>query len=399
MKGIVEVLCKNVEPRPLRRNSFALTALVLLGLLGSQPAQSQTLTVLYSFHSCCTDGFFPSAGVILDSAGNLYGTTLDGGPAKWGTVFKVAAPRKETILYSFGGGVVGKSPSGGVTRDSAGNLYGETSSGGASGYGEVFKVDAGGRETVVYSFRGGVDGGSPYGGLAIDSSLNLYGTTLGGGPSAAGTVFKVNQSGKETTLYTFTGGTGGVDGASPLAGVIRDAAGNLYGTTSAGGGPNNCGTVFKVDPSGNETILHAFTGGADGRDPDGGLVRDSAGNLYGTTLGGGNGNVFKIDTAGNLTVLHSFGSPPDGEYPQGNLLLDSAGNLYGTTNIGGEYNWGTVFKVDPTGNETVLYSFTGGKDGKYPTNVTLIRDAAGNLYGTTQQGGTFGHGVVFKLKP
>jgi uncharacterized repeat protein (TIGR03803 family) len=157
--------------------------------------------------------------------------------------------------------------------------------------------------------------------------------------------------------------------------------------------------VFKIDAAGNETILHAFAGGADGQDPDGGLVRDSAGNLYGTTLGGGNGNVFKIDTAGNLTVLHSFGSPPDGGYPQGNLLLDSAGNLYGTTNIGGEYTWGTVFKIDPTGNETVLYSFTGGKDGKYPTNVTLIRDAAGNLYGTTQQGGTFGRGVVFKLKP
>src|SRR5258708_7151073 len=149
MKGIFEPVCRNAKA-PSRRGSCTLSTLFLLSLLGSQPAQSQTLTVLYSFHSCCTDGFFPSAGVALDSAGNLYGTTLDGGPSKWGTVFKLTAPRKETILYSFSGGTDGKSPSGGVTRDASDNLYGVTSSGGAHGYGAVFKVGTSGKEAVLY---------------------------------------------------------------------------------------------------------------------------------------------------------------------------------------------------------------------------------------------------------
>jgi uncharacterized repeat protein (TIGR03803 family) len=400
MKRIIEVFRSNAGPyKELLRANFVASAVALLGLLASQPAQAQTLTVLYSFGACCADGFLPSAGVIRDSGGNLYGTTADGGPSKWGTVFKISAHHEETILYSFTGGVDGASPYGGLVRDAAGNLYGTTTLGGAHGYGTVFKVDATGKESVLYSFMGGTDGGGPYGSLAMDASGNFYGTTSGGGTSAAGTVFKLSRRGKENVLYTFTGGTGGTDGASPLAGVTLDPAGNLYGTTSAGGGPNNYGTVFKIDTGGNETVLHAFAGGADGQDPEGGLVRDFAGNLYGTTnVGGGDGNVFKIDAAGNYSVLFNF-NQTDGQYPSGGLLRDSAGNLYGTTIFGGEYNWGTVFKLDTMGNETVLYSFTGGKDGKYPTGVTLIRDASGNLFGTTQQGGSMSNGVVFKLKP
>lgn len=376
---------------------FALVILSLLfGSLVVQPLFAQTLTVLYSFGPCCADGQLPSAGVILHS-GTLYGTTLNGGPSKWGTVFKLTSRRKETLLYSFTGGTDGRSPSGGLVRDSAGNLYGTTSSGGAFGFGAVYKIDATGQETVLHDFAGGTDGGGPYGSLFLDASGNLYGTTSGGGPSAAGTVFKLDHTGKESVLYAFTGGS---DGATPVAGVIRDAAGNIYGTTAAGGGSNNYGTVFKVDTTGKETVLHAFAGGTDGEFPQGGLVRDASGSLYGTTAAGGasNGTVFKLDASGNETVLHRF-TFTDGDGPAGSLIGDSAGNLYGTTIRGGEYNWGTVYKVDPSGNETVLYSFTGGKDGKYPTGVTLIEDAAGNLYGTTQQGGSYGNGVVFKLKP
>jgi uncharacterized repeat protein (TIGR03803 family) len=178
---------------------------------------------------------------------------------------------------------------------------------------------------------------------------------------------------------------------------VRDSAGNLYGTTVAGG-TANIGTVFKLDPTGKETILHSFT--TDGFFPEGGLVRDAAGNLYGTTGYGvaGYGNVFKLDTHAALTVLHEF-TGTDGQYPIGSLIRDSAGNLYGTTSYGGQYSFGVVFKVDSAGNETVLHSFTGGNDGKYSTVGPLVRDAAGNLYGTTTLGGSANNGVLYKLTP
>jgi uncharacterized repeat protein (TIGR03803 family) len=234
--------------------------------------------------------------------------------------------------------------------------------------------------------------------LIGDSAGNLYGTTESGGASGAGVVFKLNKTG-ETVLYSFTGGA---DGWSPVAGLIRDSAGNLYGTTFGGGarfGESGSGVVFKLDTTGTETVLYSFTGGADGGSPAAGLIRDSAGNLYGTTeLGGvsGAGVVFKLDTTGTETVLHSF-TGPGGENPYAGLIADSAGNLYGTTYGGGASGSGVVFKLDTTGTETVLYSFTGGADGGSPV-AGLIRDSAGNLYGTTYEGGTSDAGVVFKLE-
>jgi uncharacterized repeat protein (TIGR03803 family) len=282
----------------------------------------------------------------------------------------------------------------------------------------VYKLDTLGKETVLYSFTGGADGGTPYAGAILDSSGNLYGTATFGGATGAGVVYKINTAGQETVLYSFTGGT---YGGNPYgAGVIFDAAGNLYGTTTFGPGTFGPGVVYKLSPSGQETVLYTFcslSGCADGLYPGAGVIRDSAGNLYGTTEDGGDsacygsgcGVVFKLDSSGQETALYAFTGGADGGqqfygYFSAGLIRDPAGNLYGTTFQGGEgacvntYACGVVFKVNPSGQETVLYTFTGGADGGNPY-AGLIGDSAGNLYGTTYSGGEHNGGVVFKLKP
>jgi uncharacterized repeat protein (TIGR03803 family) len=351
-------------------------------------------TVLYSFTGGA-DGSSPNS-LILDSAGNLYGTTTNGGGASnAGVVFKVDASGNETVLYSFTGGADGGNPYGGVVRDSAGNLYGVTGSGG-TGTGVVFRVDPKGHETVLYTFTGGADGAYPN--PVILSGGNLYGTTTnGGGASNAGVVFKVDMSGNETVLYSFTGAN---DGAYSSAGVIRDSAGNLYGTTSAGGA-SNAGVVFKVDPAGHETVLYSFTGGADGASPLAGVIRDPAGNLYGTAAFGGTaalGVVFKVDKSGNETVLHTFKRGPYGNQPDtAGVIRDSEGNLFGTAAFNGAGGQGTVYKLDTNGNATVLYSFPGTTDGQHPYNGGLIFASDGQLYGTGSLGGKSGAGVLYQL--
>jgi uncharacterized repeat protein (TIGR03803 family) len=328
-----------------------------------------------------------------------------------------------TVLYSFKFGVTdGQSPYAGLVRDAAGNLYGTTLYGGSSsncsgGCGTVFKLDTTGKETLLHSFEGPpADGANPFASLVRDAAGNLYGTTLRGGASDFGTVFKLDTTGTETVLHSFVGSP--TDGQYPRGGLVRDSAGNLYGTTSNGGSSSNCsggcGTVFKLDTTGTEIVLHSFVGlPTDGANPFAGLLRDAAGNLYGTTAYGGSkhahfcafgcGTVFKLDTTGKETVLHSFmgAATDDGALPEADLVQDAAGNLYGTTFTGGDspcyegYGCGTVFELDATGKEIVLHSFA-WKDGASPDAV-LIRDAAGNLYGTTSTGGAFGWGTVFKL--
>ena len=219
-------------------------------------------------------------------------------------------------------------------------------------------------ETVLHSFNPYAQGAYPQANLYIGLDGKFYGTTSNGGTGGAGVVFKVDQGGHQSVLYNFTGGA---DGGGSFADVIQDWAGNLYGTT-AYGGTGGVGVVFKVDPRGHETVLHSFTGGADGGYSYAGLIQDWAGNLYGTASSGGSagaGVVFKIDPRGRYTVLYSFTGGADGAYPYG-LIQDLAGNLYGTTSDGGADGAGVVFKLDRRGNETVLYSFTGGADGGYP---------------------------------
>jgi len=382
----------------------------------TQLAHGQTLTTLYSFSGA--NGRGPQAGVVRDTAGNLYGTTYSGGGScGCGTVFKLNAAGKLQLLHSFTYWPDGSFPVAPLIRDAAGNLYGTAASGGdfnscQGNCGTVFKVDAAGRFTVLYSFSGSPDGELPNsGGLIRDANGNLYGMTeLGGDTSCfnglgCGTVFKLDASNHETVLYRFT--ATGAEGNNPAGGLIRDAAGNLFGTTSAGGDPAcysgyGCGALFKLDTTGKVTVLHSFTGPPDGNTPSTSVVQVGS-NLYGTTGSGGSGlglwgTVFKFDKSGNETVLYSFaGGAADGSGPGAALISDAAGNLYGTTVGGGTFDAGTVFMLDKTGKESLLHSFT-RSDGWLP-EASLIRDAAGNLYGTTFKGGAHRNGTIFKITP
>jgi uncharacterized repeat protein (TIGR03803 family) len=381
--------------------TLALTAALLLA--AAHPLHGQSETVLHSFGKG-TDGNTPLAAPVLDTEGNLYGTTINGGTYTQGTVYKVTPSGTETILHSFDvNGHDGADPAGGLVRDTKGNLYGTAEGGGTDGCGAVFELTASGTETILYSFEvNGTDGCFPIAGLVRDTKGNLYGTTEFGGvnPCSAencGTVFELTSSGRETILHNFE--NNGTDGNFPVSGLVRDTKGNLYGTT-ASGGTYDLGTVFELTPSGTETILHSFGQGKDGTNPRAGLILDTKGNLYGTTANGGTynlGTVFELTLSRKEKVLHNFGKGKDGTNPLASLLFDTKGNLYGTTANGGAYNLGTVFELAPSGTETILYSFGGNPtDGYYP-GAPLVFDTKGNLYGTTEVGGAYGYGTVFKV--
>jgi uncharacterized repeat protein (TIGR03803 family) len=276
---------------------------------------------------------------------------------------------------------------------------------GAFGHAQIYRA--------MHQFTGGTDGGSPSAGVILDTQGSMYSTT--GATGSCGILFKVDSNGNQTILYSFP--KDGSGGCGPQTGVVRDSAGNFYGTTAAGGVGNcsdgeGCGVVFKIDASGNETILHAFTGYPEDGELPMYVVLGRDGTIYGTTYTGGThywGTVFKIDTSGNETILHNF-DLEDGAWPYGKLFLGPTGNLYGTTYRGGSYRncdgleCGVVFKPDPEGNETVLYNFQGKADGGNP--FAGVIEANGTFYGTTDTGGsfaktcgyTFGCGTLFALK-
>lgn len=376
-------------------------------------------SVLHDFCSqrYCTDGEYPTAALIADKKGNLYSTTFGGGHDDGncmqqaligcGTVFKITPDGKETVLYAFLGGADGQYPYAGLVMDGKGNLYGTTTAGGNQG--TVFRIAPDGTETILHAFTGGSDGGTPEAGLILDDSGNLYGTTRWGGVGRTwGTVFKLAPDGTETVLYSFCAPSACNDGSDPEGGLVADASGNFFGTTKRGGA-NDGGVVFKLAPNGTETKLYDFcsqTVCADGGGPLADLVVDKKANLYGTTHGGGTydeGTVFKLATDGTETVLHSFTGGTDGGGPYGGVIFDTKGNLYGTAALGGAYGFGNVFKLSPGGTETVLYSFTHGKDGSQPNAAPLL-DGHGNLYGTADYGAKTschnkqGCGTVFRLK-
>jgi uncharacterized repeat protein (TIGR03803 family) len=323
-----------------------------------------------------------------------------------------------TVLYSFAGYPTdGAGPGAGLLMDASGNLYGTTSFGGkvngahcgSSGYigcGTVFKLDTSGVESVLHNFTG-ADGTTPRANLIMDANGSLYGTTAfggnlqdcgGNGLTGCGVVFRLSGE-KDTVLHRFTGGA---DGASPQAGLVMDASGALYGTALEGGSVGG-GVVFKLVGK-KETVLHSFTGGKDGDGPASGLLLDATGNLYGTDVAGGDtdcdypdgcGVVFKL-SGRHLSVLHSFKGTPDGAEPIAGVIMDPAGNLYGTTNDGGtQGNLGTVFEVTQAGKESVVYRFRLEQNGFSPGG--LVRDEQGNLYGTTGEGGLYGYGVVYEI--
>lgn len=398
--------------------------LLLLFFLGAMATSSaQTYTVLYSFTGGA-DGAAPIGGLVVDPSGNLYGTTFGyngyiGAGTTAGSIFKLSPTGDFALLHNFGsGGSGGAWPLAGLVRDASGVLYGTTVGGGTAGFGTVFKLDGVGNFTVLHNFTGGKDGAGPAASLILDSAGVLYGTTtLGGNPKCGplnldcGIVFQVatsgKKAGKEKVLHRFSSPR--KFGDTPYAPLIRAADGNFFGTTSRDG-PGGAGAVFKLSPSGVVTLFHAFNFQSGGL-PFSGLVQDAAGNLYGTTRGG-YGRIYKLDSQGKETVLFSFNGTGGIDPLYSGIIIDGSGNLYGTAEAGGNlnacnpsyYGCGVVYKLDPSGNETVLYRFNGETDGANPQSG-VIMDSAGNLYGTAVYGGIVnkacpaGCGVVFKIAP
>lgn len=351
---------------------------------------SGALTTLHLFPQ--EDGFFPQ-GLMEGSDGNFYGTTFRGGANLMGTTFKMTPAGEMTTLHSFAGpDSEGSRPQAGLIQGSDGNFYGTTAFGGANDMGTVFKMDASGNVTSLHDFVGNlVDGVSPQAPLLQASDGNYYGTTIGGGPNHAGTVFRVTPPGVVTTLHFFS-----IDEGAGLQGtLIEGSDGNLYGTAEFGG-LSNQGTVFKISRLGNVTTLHSFAGQPlEGESPSAGLIQTSDGNLYGTTFRGGandRGTVFKLSPSGVLKTLHSFAGD-DGSQPSAELVQGSDGNFYGTTEFGGLGERGTVFKITPSGILTTLHAFTFA-DGASPGG--LVQGSDGNLYGTAA-GGNGSSGVIFRI--
>jgi len=391
---------------------FALIlAFLLVGSLG-QSAQSQTQTYKVIHNFTVSDGATPYAGPILDGSGNVYGTTYLGGSDANGTVYELARHGSSWVfrsLHSFAAGGDGAGPGFGSLAINSGALFGTTEGGGNFGTAfEVmraspgFSVPQAWKETVVHTFGVGKDGAQPLNGVVFDAAGNFYGTTSLGGADGSGTVFEVKRSGKkwiESVIHSFKG-------ANPVAGVTLDAHGNLYGTTSFGG-PAGDGVVFKLSHSGSdwkETVLYDFLGGSDGQYPVGGLVFDKAGNLYGSTFQGGangGGTVYKLARSAKgwkLTTLYSFSG---GAGPYNKLTFDAKGNIYGTTNGDGAHGDGSVFKLSRSNGVwkfTDLYDFTSGSDGGLPYGSVAV-DAHGNIFGTATVGGSDNQGVVFEITP
>ena len=463
--------------RAVHKAILPITLLILIVSHLTQSAHAQYVeSVPYTFTGG-SDGASPAASLISDSKGNLYGTATNGGhasgncpgqnpPTGCGVVFETSPPASgtgpwtESVLYTFTGGSDGAYPQAGLVFDSKGNLYGTTSNGGImtgsicamlGGCGVVFELTppthGGGSwtETVLYSFTGGNDGSVPYCNLIFDSQGNLYGTTAGGGSGFGGTAFELTSptggsgSWSESTLYSFTDDT---DGGTPLAGLVFDSNGNLYGTTNGGGSGH--GVVFELTPPAGgsgpwtETPIYTFTGKTDGGYPYAGVTFDSQGNLYGTTAIGGTKNgstckatngcgvVFQLSPTGDNgpwteTVIFTFTASTDGGYPYAGVILDASGNVFGTTVQGGNTiadscsgsdGCGVVFQLTPPigralWSESVLYAFNGGDDGGFPYAAPTF-DANGNIFGTTSYGGNVsasnctdvgGCGLVFELSP
>ena len=398
-------------------HSLAIAFLLALTLSATQPTRAQTFTVLHPFTGS-PDGAVPYGGVVMDAKGNLYGTTEEGGTQGLGTVFKVTAAGSESVYYSFARLTGGLLSQGTLTRDAKGNLYGTTfyggdpKCGGGLGCGTVFKIATNRKETVLHTFKDGKDGAAPLAGVILDKKSNLYGTavaggdlncTLGGMYAGCGVVFRLNPAGAEMVLHKFSG----PDGVGPEASLVMDTSGNLYGTTFSGPGKNGVGEVFKVSAGDKVVVLHGFAGPPeDGLLSVAGVIRDKAGNLYGTTPEGGTGGcnglgcgtIFEVSSKGKEKVLYNFTGGTDGGYPVGSLVMDAHGNLYGTAEQYGTAGHGTVYELSATGTLTVLHAFTGGADGAVP-NGPLVFDAKGNLYGTASSGGTGGNGTVYKITP
>ncbi len=401
--------------------SSAIRAHLLISLavclsLATGTAQAQTYQILHQFAGPTSDGATPFR-FVLGGNGTIYGTTCYGGLSYGGTVYSLSSSGAETIVYNFNAGY-GSCPASLFAWK--GDLYG-SAGGGAYRDGIIYKLSQSGKETILNTF-GPNSAAGIYPGLHFQNSAGLfYGSTYSGGLYGYGSMFTADTFGKVTVIYNFS--TGNLGGS--ILSFIPDANGNFYGSTYYGGSAScaeGCGTIFKFDAAGNWTTLYSFTGGADGAYPNG-VIRDGQGNLYGTTSEGGSkcvlvscGTVFKFLSSGQLTTLYSFTGGADGILPSGNLVRDKAGNLYGTTSEGGDMECadfinyggcGTLFKIDPSGNETIIHTFTGPPGDAGTFGAVLLMDAAGDIYGASYSGGEtdcnltndqgIGCGTIFKL--
>jgi uncharacterized repeat protein (TIGR03803 family) len=448
------------------RGTVAALAVTLILMPNSWAASRER--VLHTFNIATAGD--PVSGLAMDANGNLYGTTRLGGPGSCsegcGVVFKLTKNSQGgatySVIHSFVGFASdGGSPFGAPIVDSAGNVYGTTTNGGKADCGVVYRLSptAGGKydETILHSFnkfsKRNDDGCNPESYLVSDAAGNLYGTTNTGGgggvngtfcDNGCGSVFKLAPNGDgryaESVIHSFPGTKGNTDGRNPVGGLVFDSAGNLWGSTQGGGSVGN-GTVFELTPNSDgtytETTLYSFTGASTGFDPNTNLVIDKAGNLYGTAVNGGLGHgvVFRVtpQPGGGVkeSIIHAFvlcnaTVCPDGIFPFNGLTIDANGTLYGTVDLGGgasnqcstgtpALGCGIVYKLTPNAQgkftETILYRFQGFADGATPEDDRLVIDASGNIFGTTAEGGNStacpadgfgtpgGCGVVFEVTP
>lgn len=392
------------------------------GSAAASPAvSSPTLRIVHSFtgNTGTADGYAPVAALVEVGQGEFYGTTQFGGTSSnciggCGTVFKVAADGTETILYSFTGGSDGALPNAGLLKGRDGKLYGTTETGGGGagcqsdafvqayglpGCGTVFSITSAGQLKIVYAFTGiDGDGSLVLSGVVQDTRGNLFGATAGGGSSGAGTIFEISPDTKERVVYSFSGG---FDGSDPNS-VTIGRNGALYGTT-IGGGASGLGTVFRLERNGTEEVLHSFGGDpADGASPGSGLLLGHNGKFYGSTLFGGShglGSLFEISAAGDLSILYSFttGAAEGSAGPNGPLVQDDEGDIYGTTEFGGTAGLGSIFKLSRRTAFTTLMSLAGSPPGAGNPAAGLILGRNGKLYGTSVAGGTDDGGTVFEV--
>lgn len=389
-----------------------LLCLATLMISAFADAQTYKFSTLYSFAGSGTGPSRISANLILDSAGNLYGVSSNGGTHGQGTVFKVTPSGVLTVLYNFKGSPDGSAPLASLFRDKAGNLYGTTYAGGITsqcpngdtGCGTVFKLTAAGKESVLHAFTNGTDGALPTTSVAVDSAGNVYGTALNeaqsGGDAGNGLVYKVDTKNNFTVLHTFCAVDPNCsDGQYPTSGPVLDASGNVYGATSSGGQYNG-GTIFEITPADVESVLYSFANEYESL-IWGNLTRDSKGNFYGVAVAESlnttdGGKVYKVTSTGKETLPYSFcvTSPgcPAGDEPEAPLNVDKSGNIFGVVTQGGKNGSGGVFKVTPTGAETLIYNFPSGF-----SSYGVVMDAAGNLYGVSSNGGKNNAGEIYKL--
>jgi uncharacterized repeat protein (TIGR03803 family) len=374
----------------LRKTALLCAIAFGTGLLAAAPTYAATFTTLAS-------GLSSSLEISAVVGTTAYGTTLYGGTAGAGTLFSVTSAKKVTVLHNFAAATEGSQPNDMLAVDPTGNIYGTTQSGGKYGGGTIYKFTAANTLKVLHAFDATVgDGAEPLQGLVRSSTGALYGAAAGGAISTNGSVFEIDRDGAYVTRYRFLSAG---DGHCPFSSVAVDGKGNVYGTVVGngfGGDPN--GAVWKLSMQGKLTPLYVFKDGADGEYPDQSPIVDTEGNLYGTIITKNAseyaGAVWKIDTTGKFSIMHQFAGKADGFGPNGPLMMNTDGNLYGTTASGGLANgtgYGTVFQITPAGKFTIIHTFT-GPDGNNPTG-TLAHDSTGAIYGAT------GAGTVYKIKP